>query len=111
MFFCIYALTCVTTSFPSSLEYILFISSRFAILNMHIVDVVCWSIILFPSPYKYSSEFNPVNKSFLTILSNVFWCTTVFNTDTILSFITSKTAVSTLSKSCGVPLSIIQYPI
>ena len=80
-------------------------------MNIHIVDVVYWSIIFLPSPYKYSSEYSPENKSFLTIDSSVFWCTTVFNTDTILSFITSKTVVSTLSKSCGVPLSIIQYPI
>ena len=30
---------------------------------------------------------------------------------TILSFTISNIVVSTLSKSCGVPLSIIQYPI
>ena len=49
-----------------------FISSIFVILYIHTVDVVYLSIIFLPSPYKYSSEYKPVNKSFLTIDSRVF---------------------------------------
>ena len=51
-------------------------------------------MIFFPSPYRYSSECNPVNRSVLTIDSNVFWCTTVFNTDTILSYINALKVIN-----------------
>ena len=70
--FFINSLIFIITWFPNFLEYFSFISSILVILNIHTADFVYLSITFFPSVYKYSSEYSPVNKSFLTIASNVF---------------------------------------
>ena len=55
-----------------------------------------------------TGEYNPLNLSFLTIFSIVFWYATDFKTATIFSLIISSILVSILSNACGIPLSIIQ---
>ena len=104
-------LTSVIMSLPVCLLTLSFISSIFIILNIHTADVGYLSNVLFPIPYKYSAEYNPVNLSVLTIDSIADWYDTVDNTEIILSFTTSIIVVSKSSKACILPLSIIQYPI
>src|SRR5699024_5069432 len=78
-----------------------FISSRLIILNMHIVDVVYWSITFLPSAYKYSAVFKVLYLSSLTMLSIILWFSTVLKTETIFVRITSSIVVSIWSNSCG----------
>ena len=103
--------TSLIISVPTVLPYCSLISSILFIVNMQIDDSSYPSITVFPFPYKYSAEYNPVVVSFLWIFSTVFWYDRVFKTETILSLIVLKILVSKLSKACICSLSIIQYPI
>ena len=63
---------CTINSVPIFLPKFSLTSSMLFIENIHTVLFPYLSIVLFPRPYKYSAEFNPVNLSTLYIFSIVF---------------------------------------